>query len=320
MSESAANSPSDQELLRMIGGPDECPTNSITDERLRGVDEFLRTGFERGLRLAPGGRVVTYGDPKMKQIAAEVHPFSDGFYRVTLHPLWLPAAGIVAGVLDEVLPPEFGEHPLGLDAVNLYATGQVESDSQRTADRFAATIVDIVKGATELSDGDSFEPERSPERAGLLCAAGDAFVIGHEYSHIVLGHLSDEPPPGLAHYGIEHVKDRHTQERQADVGSLMAVSWALEANGYPPAIASVGALVFFFLQAGVEAARPRLSERGIVPEVDVAGEYPDISQRMESALEELERDGKAEVTRSIWDSCRPALDILLRHTEELSAS
>jgi len=320
MGESTANSPSDQELLGMIRGPEGCPVNSITDERLRGVDEFLRAGFERGLQLAPGGRVVTYGDPRMKQIAAEVHPFSDGFYRVTLHPLWLPAAGIVAGVLDDVLPPEFGERPLEPDAVKLYAAGQVESDPQRTASRFAATIVDIVKGAAELAGVDSMEPERGTERAGLLRAAGDAFVIGHEYAHIVLGHLSDRPPAGLARFGIEHVTDRHTQERQADVGSLMAVSWALEANGYPPTIASVGALVFFVLQAGVEVARPRLNDRGIVPEVDVAGEYPDVAQRMESALEELERDRKAAVTRSIWDGCRPAVDILLRHTVELSAT
>jgi hypothetical protein len=315
------SSPDDEDLLRLLGSPDARPTNSVTDQRLRELDVFLRTGFQRGLKVTWPGPILTYEDPSMKQLSAEVHFPDKRVPRVTLHPGWMPFAGVVANVLDAVLPPGFGERPIEREQVRAYAAEQIESAPRTTGDRFAAAVIDAVRGSLEPSDLAAVGQGEETERARILRNAADAFVVGHEYAHIMLGHLSGEAPPGLTHFQIEHVPDtdRRRQERQADAASLMAVSWALDANGFPAAVASLGALVFFALQAGVEVARPRLIERGVAPAVDVAGVYPDVYQRMGSALDELERDGKAEVTGSMWESAGAAMGLLLRRTEALSA-
>ena len=216
-------------------------------------------------------------------------------------------------------------------------TERVEADPQVAA-RFAEVVVSyavmgtVVARRTQDADavdqvGDHLVPPGYFNLAQLLCTSLEYFVLGHEYAHILLGHLET----GATRRGVLPAAEAEAlvcswqEELAADwLGSVLSINANIEHEHVDMDFGFLGISLFFdaldvmdravaLLQTGDENARQLGSHppselrkqrlRDFLPAL--GGSEPANAGRVEAAL--LLAEVQAEIIRMLWERTRPIL-------------
>jgi len=205
-------------------------------------------------------------------------------------------------------------------------TERVEADPEIAA-RFAEIVVSYAVMGTVNQVGDHLVPPGYSNLAGLLCTSLDYFVLGHEYAHILLGHLET----GATRRGVLPAAEAEAlvcswqEELAADwLGSVLSINANIEHEHVDMDFGFLAISLFFdaldvmdravaLLQTGDENARQLGSHppselrkqrlRDFLPAL--GGSKPANAGRVETAL--LLAEVQAEIIRMLWERTRPIL-------------
>jgi hypothetical protein len=260
-------------------------------------------------------------------------PKADNLYLITYHDQILHvASSLCTAVADSVSSTTMpsGEVDLRLDidiaqlptAINL-----------RTADYFTEAVIKFA-ATGNLSDIHPLplDPGHT-QLAEALITSIEYFIVGHEYAHIILGHLSDTGPKDDAPTAeVEAIQ--WDNEFNADAVGLMLALTAAEQFDYATSFAAVG--IFFetldvvdravsLLQTGRDSSRNRLGThppanlcrqhlQRFLPKV--AGVDTRVAEQLDVALQIELRF--AAIINALWQQAQPYLIQL--HTSGIPAS
>jgi hypothetical protein len=210
-------------------------------------------------------------------------------------------------------------------------TERIEADPD-VAHRFADIVVTYAVDGSLQRAGHHVVPPGYLNLAALLRDSLEYFVIGHEYAHILLGHL-DAP---VARRGVLPAADAEAlayswaQEIEADwMGMVLSINAGIEHEGLDIDFGFLGIGLFFdaldvmdravaLLQTGDENARQLGSHppsdlrkqrlRDFLPRL--AGNDPAIADGVRAALAMAEV--QEEIIRLLWERTRPELLSLRR--------
>lgn len=202
-------------------------------------------------------------------------------------------------------------------------TERVEADPEVAA-RFAEIVVSYaVKGTVDLHE--HLVPPGYFNLAGLLCTSLEYFVPGHEYAHILLGHLDTGPTRKGVLPAAEAEARAYSWQEELDadwLGSILSINANIEHEHVDMDFGFWGIGLFFdaldvmdravaLLQTGDENARQIGSHppselrkqrlRDFLPEMD----GPANAGRAQKAL--ILADVQTEIIRMLWERTRPIL-------------
>lgn len=205
-------------------------------------------------------------------------------------------------------------------------TERVQADPE-VADRFAEIVVSYAVMGTVDQAGHHLVPPGYLNLAQLLCTSLEYFVLGHEYAHILLGHLETAATRRgvLPASEVEALAYSWQEELAADwLGSVLSINANIEHEHVDMDFGFLGISLFFdaldvmdravaLLQTGDENARQLGSHppselrkqrlRDFLPELGGSG--PANAGRVEGAL--MLAEVQAEIIRMLWERTRPIL-------------
>ena len=188
----------------------------------------------------------------------------------------------------------------------------------------------------------NFAPPHSPEEphamlAGFLTHSMELFILGHEYGHIISGHL-DRPQkfvPALEGKGIKQVKEIEygwTQELEADERGLELMLAAMRRDGTDPALSYWGTELFFscveIVERGVSViAKGKESERPPTWHPPPARRRENLRRKMKGSVGREAAKPAMEVGKTVqriienlWRTTRPSLRKLHEQKERPAPS
>lgn len=205
-------------------------------------------------------------------------------------------------------------------------TERIEADPE-VAKRFADTVVAYAVTGSLAQGGRHTLPPGYVNFAGVLMSSLEYFVLGHEYAHILLGHLDTtaERKGVLPATEAEALAYSWQQELDADwFGMGLSINTCIEHEGMDIDLGFLGIGLFFdaldvmdravaLLQTGDENARQLGSHppselrkqrlRDFLPQL--GGNEPAKAERVRTALVLEEVQG--EIIRLLWERTRPIL-------------
>jgi hypothetical protein len=205
-------------------------------------------------------------------------------------------------------------------------TERVEADPEVAA-RFAEIVVSYAVRGTVDQVRDHLVPPGYLNLAQMLCTSLEYFVLGHEYAHILLGHLET----GATRRGVLPAAEAEAlvyswqEELAADwLGSVLSINAYIEHEHEDMDFGFLGISLFFdaldvmdravaLLQTGDENARQLGSHppselrkqrlRDFLPAL--GGSQPANAGRAEAAL--VLAEVQTEIIRMLWERTRPIL-------------
>jgi len=127
--------------------------------------------------------------------------------------------------------------------------------------------------------------------AGAFCTSMELFVIGHEYGHIIRGHLRDPAASEAVvvdNAEVARIAYSWDQEFAADAyGGALGVTAFIHSYGGGPALGFVGASAFFGCLEIIERCQTLLQTGAITPRSQGTSSHPPSTERRRHILEVL---------------------------------